>query len=282
MRKKLPLILGKLSKFAPRIAASIAFHYFATPIRTPRPESEKLWHETAKKYFLKNGTAAFEWGNPDGALVILIHGWNGRGTQLASFANSLVEKNFRVVALDGPGHGISSGKKTNPSHFAQFIIDAQKELISTNESQAVIAHSFGGSSTVLAVSRGLKTKGIVLIASPAFYDRVVDYFVRSMNLSPSSVKIFFELVTKATGLPPKELNIGIIGAKLNLPVLIVHDEVDNAVDYLSAKSIHETWPGSKLLTTQGLGHRRILKDKAVITNVTNFIVALGRASIPNL
>jgi pimeloyl-ACP methyl ester carboxylesterase len=275
MRKKLPLILEKISGLAPWISAKVAFHYFATPIRTPRPVSEKLWHETAKKYFLKNGIAAFEWGNPDGALVLLIHGWNGRGTQIASFASSLVDKNFRVIALDGPGHGDSSGTKTNPAHFAQFIIDAQKELISNLTSQAIIAHSFGGGCAVLAASRGLKTKGLVLIASPAFYDRVVHFFARSMKLKAKSEKIFYQLVTRASGLDPKELNIGVIGAKLNLPVLIVHDEEDNAVDYLSAKSIHDTWPGSKLLTTQNLGHRRILKDKNVIANVTNFIVTLS-------
>jgi pimeloyl-ACP methyl ester carboxylesterase len=257
MRKKLPLILEKISGLAPWISAKVAFHYFATPIRTPRPVSEKLWHETAKKYFLKN------------------HGWNGRGTQIASFASSLVDKNFRVIALDGPGHGDSSGTKTNPAHFAQFIIDAQKELISNLTSQAIIAHSFGGGCAVLAASRGLKTKGLVLIASPAFYDRVVHFFARSMKLKAKSEKIFYQLVTRASGLDHKELNIGVIGAKLNLPVLIVHDEEDNAVDYLSAKSIHDTWPGSKLLTTQNLGHRRILKDKNVIANVTNFIVTLS-------
>ncbi|MDO9182738.1 MAG: alpha/beta hydrolase [Bacteriovorax sp.] len=278
MKKKLPFLLEKISRYFPNIAANIALHFFATPIRTPRPESEKLWHENSKKYFLKNGIAAFEWGNPKGELILLIHGWNGRGTQLASFAQSLVENNFRVVALDGPGHGISPGNKTNPSHYAQFIIDAQLELSPKNKSQAIIAHSFGGGCAVLAASRGLQTKGLILIASPAFYDRVVSFFIASMKLSKKSQSIFFEKVTQLAGISPIELNIGVIGSKLNLPALIVHDQNDNAVDYLSAISIHKTWSQTKLLTTQGLGHRRILKDKVVIEEVTKFIVALDESS----
>lgn len=275
MKKYLPEMMSFLSKLSPKLAARVALNIFATPVRTPRPASEKIWHETAKKYFLKTGIAAFEWGDPKDPLVLLIHGWNGRGTQLASFAESLVKNKFRVVALDGPGHGISPGKKTNPAHYAQFIIDSQIELIGAGaSSHAVIAHSFGGGCSVLALKRGLKTNGLVLIASPAFYDRVVHFFSLSIKLSDEAEKYFTEMITKLTGIPPRELNIGKIGSLLNKPVLVVHDENDNAVNYLSAKAIVEEWPKAQLFTTQGLGHRRIMKDPQVIEVVTKFITAL--------
>jgi len=35
--------------------------------------------------------------------------------------------------------------------------------------------------------------------------------------------------------------------------------------------MNEAWPGSVLLKTEGLGHRRILKDPKVISAVVNFI-----------
>ena len=276
MKKYLPTFFKYFSIICPRTAARIALSLFATPTRIPRPQSEKEWHRAAKKYFLSNGTATFEWGDPTHPLVLLIHGWNGRGTQLASFASPLVALNYRVVAVDGPGHGESPGKQTNLSAYAQFIIDAQNELIGlNNSSQAIIAHSFGGGSSVLALSKGLKTRGIVLIASPAYYERVVSFFVRAMQLSKKSEEIFFLMVTKITGMHPRELNIGLIGSKLHLPALIIHDEDDTAVDYLSAKAIHTVWPASRLITTQGLGHRRILKDKNIISEVTAFIKNLS-------
>ena len=271
MKKYFPTFFAFVSKMAPKLAAKIALIIFSTPVRTPRPESERLWLETSKKYFLKNGIAAFEWGESTNPLVMLIHGWNGRGTQIASFAGPLVEKGFRVVALDGPGHGISPGKRTNPSLFANFIKDAQIELTNNGEVHAVIAHSFGGGSTVLAAGRGLKTKKIVLIASPAFYDKVVLFFARSIKLSDKAIAHFVKEVTNYSGIPPREINIANLGSLLHIPVMIVHDSADNAVDYQSAIAIHEAWSKSVLLTTKGLGHRRILKDKKVIEEVVNFI-----------
>lgn len=36
-----------------------------------------------------------------GPLVMLIHGWNGRGTQIASFVFPLVEKGLKLPYLSG-------------------------------------------------------------------------------------------------------------------------------------------------------------------------------------
>ncbi|MBY0415498.1 MAG: alpha/beta hydrolase [Bdellovibrionales bacterium] len=275
MKKHLPKLISFLSIFAPTLAAKFALKMFATPIRVPRPESEMEMFHISKQYFLKSGIAAFEWEshdkNPEAPVVLLIHGWNGRGTQISAFAKNLVERNFRVIALDGPGHGSSPGAMTSPTHYAKFIIDSQNE-IAPNGVHSVIAHSFGGGCLVLAASRGLKTKSLVLVASPAFYDRVVDFFAKSFGLKTEKSKAnFIEMVTKFAGLAPKELNIGLIGSELKLPALVVHDEGDNAVNYLSAKAIIDAWPGTKLITTSGLGHRRILKDPHVLSEVAEFI-----------
>lgn len=78
-------------------------------------------------------------------------------------------------------------------------------------------------------------------------------------------------MTKVSGLHPRDLNIGLLGPKLSQAALIVHDEDDKAVDYLSAEAIVKAWPQCQLFTTKGLGHRRILKDREVIQRVTLFI-----------
>ena len=275
MKKHLPKIFKFLSAVSPKLAARFAIKVFATPSRIPRPESEREMFDRARVFKLSSGIAAFEWGNPEGPLVMLVHGWNGRGTQLSPFARTL-EKDFRIVALDGPGHGDSPPSPngmTNPVHYAQFIIDSQHELDSRG-AVSVIAHSFGGGCSVLAASRGLKTKSLVLVASPAFYDRVVDFFAKGLGLSEKTKEYFIQNIIALTHLHPRELNIGLIGSKLNLPLLVVHDKGDNAVDYLSAEAIHKAWPGSKLLTTEGLGHRRILKDAKVVAETAEFIASL--------
>ncbi len=276
MKKYLPKLIAILSFFAPALAARIAIKMFATPTRIPRPESEMAVFKTSKKYLLSNGIAAFEWGNPTHPLVMLIHGWNGRGTQIGAFSTRLVELGFRVVALDGPGHGVSPdgpNGMTNPGHYAEFIINAQKELDSTG-AHAVIAHSFGGGCSVLAAKRGLKVKGMVLVGTPNFYERVVTFFGKSFGLNEKGLEHFFKLVTKIAGLKPSELVTGEIGNSLNLPCLVVHDQDDNAVNIVAGETIHEQWKGSKIIKTSGLGHRRILKDPKVIAEVCDFIKAI--------
>ena len=270
VKKYLPKFIAKLSLVSPKLAARIAMRYFATPVRVPRPESEKEMFHLSKQYFLKCGYAAFEWGEANSPLVLLIHGWNGRGTQISPFAKSLVEKGFRVVALDGPGHGVSPGNWTTPTHFAKFIIMAQQELAPLGL-HSLIAHSFGGGCSVLAVTQGLKTKSLVLVASPAFYERVVKFFGISFGLNIKSQAALEDLVTKASGIRPSELNIAKLASTLTIPILVVHDKDDNAVDYMSAKAITEAYKGARLITTEGLGHRRILKNQKVISEVTDFI-----------
>lgn len=272
MKEYLPKIINFFSKIAPRLTAGYALKRFATPTRIPRPPSEMELYGTSKKFFLRDGIAAFEWGDSTHPLVMLIHGWNGRGTQIAAFAKSLVEKNFRVVALDGPGHGISPGKMTNPQHYADFILNAQNEL-APEGAHSIIAHSFGGGSAVLAANKGMKVKSMVLVASPAFYEKVVAFFARNFGLNKTSELIFTEMVSNFAGIHPRDLNIGLLGSNLKIPALIVHDEDDKAVQYKWGQAINAAWPGSILFTTQDLGHRRILKDPKVIAYVTDFITS---------
>ena len=270
LKKYLPHFLKWFSLILPKISASIAIKLFATPIRIPRPLSEISFYESSKKYFLKNGIATFEWGEAHHPIVFLIHGWNGRGTQLGAFSELLVQNGFRVIAFDGPGHGISPGKETNPKEYAEFIIDAQKEL-APQGIKAVIAHSFGGGCSVLAGKNGLLTEKFILVASPAFYERVTSFFAKSLKLSEKSYECFIAEITKRTNLHPRELDIGKMGSALNRPCFIIHDTEDNAVDVLSAHAIHKAWPQSEIMLTTGLGHRRILRSSEVLGRVSTFI-----------
>jgi pimeloyl-ACP methyl ester carboxylesterase len=55
------------------------------------------------------------------------------------------------------------------------------------------------------------------------------------------------------------------------PLLLVHDRQDAETGWSDSEAIARAWPGARLVTTTGLGHRRILRDPAVVAEVTGFV-----------
>ena len=53
--------------------------------------------------------------------------------------------------------------------------------------------------------------------------------------------------------------------------LCVHDRQDAETAWSDSAAIARSWPGTRLITTSGLGHRRILRAPAVVAEVTGFV-----------
>ena len=66
-------------------------------------------------------------------------------------------------------------------------------------------------------------------------------------------------------------------AHVKIPMLLVHDRDDLEIPFEHALKIQQTLRNAELIATSGLGHRRILKDPAVIDQISRF-AHLGRAS----
>ncbi|WP_157684713.1 alpha/beta fold hydrolase [Bdellovibrio bacteriovorus] len=257
-----------LSWILPKAGARRAQKIFLTPTRVPRPASEADFYNSAKKYQFPHGIAAFEWGETQNPAVLLVHGWSGRGTQIGAFAAPLVKAGFRVIAIDGPAHGASDGQMTNVGEFANALMAVQKNI---GPLHALIAHSFGAGCSIVAIQRGLQVKKAVLIAGPARYERVLANFFKLLPISPQAQEYFIVELQKKVGIHVKDLNVGHLGKSLPIEAMIVHDTEDKEVRFQSALEIQEVWPQAKLLRTEGLGHRRILRDPEVLRAVTEFI-----------
>src|SRR3712207_4760890 len=68
-----------------------------------------------------------------------------------------------------------------------------------------------------------------------------------------------------------DLDVCAIAARMTAPALLVHDRSDDVVPFAEGAAIAATWPGARLLSTEGLSHRRILSDPAVVAEVVRFI-----------
>lgn len=265
--KSLLLFIKILEKVSPRLAVKFCARLFATPKKHQRPSHEAEVISSAESFEFECGLKAHKFGR-SGPPVLLVHGWEGRGSQLAYFAKPLVDLGYCVYAVDGPGHGESPGKQTTPVHFARFMMSVADEL---GPLKGLIAHSFGAGCATLAVHDGLETESLVLIASPDRYARVVGFFCEQVGFKPETRELFFKHVTQRVGMRPESLQISNLAKRLKARLMIVHDRNDKAVPFDASEKIHAAVPGSTFLITAGLGHRRILKDPGVLQAVSQFI-----------
>ncbi len=261
------ILIRFFEKIYPRLAIDISAKVFATPRRIPRPAHEDKLIETAERFVFKNNLVSYKFGNGQ-KNVLLIHGWEGRGTQLGSFVEPLVKMGFTVYAVDAPAHGESPGKILTPVLYASFIKSIVYEL---GEVHTIIAHSFGSGSSALAAAETRKVNKLVLIAGPNQYIKIVNHFARLMKFSEKTRLKFIDKVTEIVGLHPEQMVVSDFLNQCEIPVILIHDKHDKPVPVEASQAIATSVPRSQLIVTEGLGHRRILKDSNVIEAVMKFI-----------
>ncbi|MEO6525348.1 MAG: alpha/beta fold hydrolase [Gemmatimonadaceae bacterium] len=260
-------ILGWLS---PGLAGRFAAALFARPRRHARPAREHELIARGEPVVLPDGLRATAWGA--GPAVLLVHGWEGRGAQLGALVDPLVAAGFRAVALDGPAHGDSAGRSTTGPEFAAAMALTRDAI---GPLTGIVAHSFGGFASLLAVTRGLGTDRLVIIASPSSVPDVLDDFVRQIRLPLRALPSMVRALESRVQAPMASFAIEAFASEITIPVLVVHDTNDLEVPYANGTRLAALLPGARLMTTSGLGHRRILFAPEVLGAVVEFIEAGG-------
>jgi pimeloyl-ACP methyl ester carboxylesterase len=259
-----------LSLVSPRAAGRVALRLFCTPRRHHQRGWERQIAAAGRRFRAGPRLAARTFGA--GPLVLLLHGWEGRGLQLGRFVDPLVRAGFRVVAIDLPAHGESAGARTDLIECTEALRKVGRDL---GPLAAVVAHSFGGAVTTLALERGLDAGAVVLIASPSSIDDVVRRFGELTGLRGAGMRAFRDAIERQTGVRLADVEIFERVARLRVPALIVHDHDDREVPFHDAERLAARWPNATLLPTKGAGHRRILKDEEVIRRAVQFLVTVS-------
>jgi pimeloyl-ACP methyl ester carboxylesterase len=81
---------------------------------------------------------------------------------------------------------------------------------------------------------------------------------------------FRTLLSEANSAYVDELDGPELAPRLRTELLVVHDRDDREVPYEDGEETASRWPGARLVTTTGLGHRRILGDRDVVETVAAF------------
>jgi pimeloyl-ACP methyl ester carboxylesterase len=208
----------------------------------------------------------WRWGA--GPVVLLAHGWGGVGGQLRAFVPPLVERGFSVVVFDAPGHGRSGGRRSSLVDFARALRAVAE---AAGRVHAVIAHSLGGAATALALRDGLKARRTVLVAAPADPEDWTREFARRLAIPAPVMDRMRSRVEGRLGVRWSDLRVLPLARSLDTPLLLVHDRDDAEVPWADGAALASAWPGARLLTTAGLGHRRILREPAVVSAAVGFV-----------
>lgn len=254
------------SLLAPGLTAERALRYFMEPTRIPRPGWEQELAGSARRQVLRTGVVAYSWGQ--GPKVLLIHGWDGRGTQMGRIAQAFVEAGYEAVALDLPGHGESPGTFAHVPLAMEAIVAAGEEI---GEFEAVVGHSFGAAASLYAVYQGLSAKKVVYVAGPNRFTDLFDRYCAWVGVTGSARLHFHEKAAKFVDIDPVENFPGNWAAKIDQPGLVVHDRNDEDVPFTDAEALQFAWKKSRFLITARLGHRRVLKSKEVIAAIVDFV-----------
>lgn len=273
--------MSLLSKAFPYYAAERAYFLWFKSPRYAVPAREKKWRARANLHYVYTNThkvAVYKW-LPEAAVdarqassapvVVLLHGWSGRATQMGAFVQPLLDAGFQVIALDAPGHGLSSGTESN---FFEIEEALQKVCESLGPVSGLIAHSFGTLVLAYALRHSIHCDSVVLISSPNDMLFLVQRFAKAISLSDKAESILLRKLErrfndKIWDMLTAENN----ASHLDVPALIIHDKDDTDVPVNMSRRVASAWRHSELLITEGLGHTRILRNKAVIEKAVRFI-----------
>jgi pimeloyl-ACP methyl ester carboxylesterase len=275
--KVLSTALQVTAKILPRVGAQLGYQILSQPPKFKTPWREKSCYQNARHNQIPFGRGhlkVLDWG--DGPAVLLVHCWGGRATQFFELIDELVSKGFRVLSFDGPAHGESAGKRTDMFQFSEAIATVAQQFTPLH---GVVAHSFGAAMTLMAHrDLGLSAERFALIAGFKscnwFMDAFGQFFcVPASLISQMKVDLDIRLGRRVDW---EGLSMVDMIGRINHPILLIHDREDQEVPFAHAQLLHQSSKSAELLETQGLGHRRILRDPVVISKTVDFI-ALKRA-----
>ena len=274
-----------LSPRAPALAARWAERLFLTARRHERPSWEAAalasarldrvahegkwlptwtWMPAGAETGADGASASFE--TPP--TVVLVHGWEGRGSQLAAFVPELLERGFRVVTFDAPGHGESPLPRASLVEHARALCSLGLAL---GPVHGVIGHSVGAAASLLATRFGFRSERLALIAPPTTPARFAAVFARTLGLAPHIEEAMITRLEARYDMRFAELDVRLDAERLHQPILVLHDQHDRIVPFDSGKSIADAAPRGKLVEVTGLGHSAILRAPHVVDAVARFI-----------
>ncbi len=258
---------------SPQKAAQKAFTLFCTPRRSGQPAPSAIIKQAELIAFYMNNLAihGYRWNHPSPQKILIAHGFESAAGNFDGFIQPLINKGYEIVAFDAPGHGRSDGTEITLPVYVQTLHRIVKEYGPFN---TYMAHSFGGLAVahlLEAVAHDEQTR-VVLIAPATETTTAINGFFHLLHLNGRVRAAFNRLAKEKTGISPEELSIRRAVRNINARILWLHDDQDDITPYRDAEKVkNDRHSNIQFITSSGLGHRKIYRDKHTLNHILHFL-----------
>lgn len=248
------LYLNVYALFFPKQAAKKAFLIFSKVRKGRVLPHQKDYLEVAKDKQLAvagNTIQTYRWkGSKE--TVVLIHGWESNAWRWHKLIEKLQALDFNIIAFDAPAHGYSTGTHMNVPQYAKTL----QTVINIYEPQHLVGHSVGGMTALYNeyINPGQTIKKIVTVGSPSEYHEIITHFKELLGFNTRVAQALRAYILTNFGFTEKEFSSSKFVRKNTKKGLLFHDRFDTITPYHASKQVYAAWKGSRLVTTEGLGH----------------------------
>ncbi len=279
MKQIIPPFFKISSTLAPALTARLAQQLFLKPKRFPLSIREQTSLAQSKMEVLQSGRVAYLWGHENQPIVALLHGWESRAAAFYKWIPLLLDSGFSVLGWDAPAHGQSPGASTTAPEMARAFAQDLGEL--GYELHGIIGHSMGGVVAGLLPRFNIHTPYITIVSSPSHIHGVFERYHDQIQLQKKAREIFQLSLEKRTGIDIEDGSLVNNDLSVKSKVLVIHDVGDREVPFSDFQELQKAWKQAQFVATNGLGHRRILRDEAVGYQITQFFKASKAISRPS-
>ena len=259
-------LLRVAHRVAPGLGTRLALNLFSTPLPGKRHARARPvpapW--TAHRRPFEGGMVT-TWQRSDVAAgappVLLVHGWAGDAQQWRALGDRLAAAGFDPVLIDLPAHGRSDGRR---STLPQWVRALFAVTAAHGPWHAVAAHSLGALAAAHALAQGLPAGRLALVATSPPPRQFLHWFASVLGPGEGLARRMQARIEQREGLPLQHFEADWLGPRLQQPTLMLHDADDRTAPLAGAQRLGAAIAGARFETTQGLGHRRILADPAVL------------------
>ncbi len=241
-----------------------------------------------------------EWGDPEGPVIFLIHGWSQSHLSWKhQFESDLLADEFRLVALDNRGHGMSEKPLEEERYTDERLWADDVAAVMTDldlERPVLVGWSYGGfiiSDYVRAYGEG-EIAGINYVAGalmlnenldnigPGFIDNVEGATTPDLPTNISAMRSFLQACTAEPMseedweaalcfnivVPPQVRGAMVLSrlmdsddvlSRMTVPVLVTHGDQDTVVLPSMAQHVLDVCPTAEASWYEGIGHAPFLE-----------------------